>query len=79
MDKYIINFAVDSAAPPWEKFGKKKVDQAIILKTRYLSDYIKNLKSSENISKVLIGNGTTSKDNIEKLDFIRNDLNIVED
>ena len=48
---------------------KKKVDQAIVLNTEFLPNYVKNLKGSENISKVIIGNGTTSRQNIEKLDF----------
>ena len=38
-----------------------------------------NTNCSENISKFIIGNGTTSKQNIVKLDFIRNDLIIVEE
>ena len=58
---------------------KKKVDQAIVINTEFLPSYVKNLNGSENISKVLIGNGTTSRQNIEKLDFIRNDLIIVEE
>ena len=58
---------------------KKKVDRAIVLKTELLPNYVKNLNGSENISKVIIGNGTTSRQNIEKLDFIRNDLIIVEE
>ena len=58
---------------------KKKVDQAIVLNTEFLPNYVKNLNSSENISKVIIGNGTTSRQNIEKLDFIKNDLIIVEE
>ena len=58
---------------------KKKVDQAIVLNTESLPNYVKNLNGSENISKVIIGNGTTSRQNIEKLDFIRNDLIIVEE
>ena len=58
---------------------KKKVDQAIVLNTEFLPNYVKNLNGSENISKVIIGNGTTSRQNIEKLDFIRNDLVIVEE
>ena len=60
-------------------FHKKKVDQAIVLSTALLPNYVKNLNGSENISKVIIGNGTTSRQNIEKLDFIRNDLIIVEE
>ena len=58
---------------------KKKVDQAIVLNTEFLPNYVKNLNSSENISKVIIGNGTTSRQNIEKLEFIKNDLIIVEE
>ena len=58
---------------------KKKVDLAIVLNTEFLPNYVKNLNGSENISKVIIGNGTTSRQNIEKLDFIRNDLIIVEE
>jgi len=59
--------------------NQKKVDQAIVLNTEYLSEYVKNLNCFENISKVLIGNGTTSKQIIEKLKFIKKDLLIVEE
>ena len=59
--------------------NQKKVDQAIVLNTELLPKYVKNLKSSENISKVIIGNGTTSKQNIEKLEFVKEDLIIVEE
>ena len=58
---------------------QKKVDQAIVLNSESLPNYVKNLKSSENISKVIIGNGTTSRQNIEKLEFIKNNLIIVEE
>ena len=58
---------------------KKKVHQAIVLNTEFLPNYVKNLHSSENISKVIIGNGTTSRQNIEKLQFIKKDLIIVEE
>ena len=58
---------------------KKKVDQAVVLNTEFLPNYLKTLKGYENISKVIIGNGTTSRQNIEKLEFIKNDLIIVEE
>ena len=58
---------------------QKKVDQAIVLNTEFLPNHVKTLNSYENISKVIIGNGTTSRQNIEKLDFIKNDLIIVEE
>ena len=59
--------------------NQKKVDQAIVLNTEFLPKYIKNLKTLENISKIIIGNGTTSKQNIEKLKFINKDLVLVEE
>ena len=58
---------------------KKRVDQAIVINTEFLPKYLKNLKSIENISKVIIGNGTTSKENIEKLEFIKKDIIIFEE
>ena len=59
--------------------NQKKVDQAIVLDTESLPKYLKTLNTFENISKVLIGNGTTCKQNIEKLEFIKRDLIIVEE
>ena len=59
--------------------NQKKVDQAIVLKTELLPEYLKTLNSFENISKVIIGNGTTSKQNIEKIKFIKKNLVIVEE
>ena len=58
---------------------QKKVDQAVVLKTELLPNYVKTLISHENISKVIIGNGTTSRQNIQKLEFIKKDLVIVEE
>tara|TARA_B100000242_G_C42961100_1_gene445732 strand:+ start:244 stop:681 length:438 start_codon:yes stop_codon:yes gene_type:complete len=59
--------------------NQKKVDQAIVINTEFLPKYVKTLKSTENISKVIIGNGTTSKENIEKLEFIKKDLIVFEE
>ena len=59
--------------------NEKTVCQAIILKPELLANHVKNLKAVEKISKVIVGNGTTSKDNIEKLRFIKQDLIIVEE
>ena len=58
---------------------KKKVDQAVVLNTKILPKYVKTLIGFENISKVIIGNGTTSKENREKLKFIDRDLIIFEE
>ena len=59
--------------------NEKKVCQAIILKPELLAASVKNLKAVEKISKVIIGNGTTSKENIKKLSFIKQDLIVVEE
>ena len=58
---------------------KKKINQAIVLNTEVLPKYVKTLKSVENISKVIMGNGTTSKENIDKLKFIKKDLILFEE
>ena len=57
----------------------KKVDQAVVLNTAFVPQYLKTLNSSENISKVIIGNGTTSKQNMEKLKFLKKELIVVEE
>ena len=58
---------------------QKRVDQAVVLNTTFLPQYLKTLNSSENISKVIIGNGTTSRQNIEKLKFLKKELIVVEE
>ena len=58
---------------------KKIVDQAVVLNTKFLPKYVKTLNSYENISKVIIGNGTTSKQNMEKLKFLKKELIVVEE
>ena len=58
---------------------KKRVDQAVVLNTAFLPQYLKTLNRSENISKVIIGNGTTSRQNIEKLKFLKKELIVVEE
>ena len=59
--------------------NKKKVDLAIVLKNEDLAEYVRNLKSVENISKVILGNGTTCKETKTKLNFIEKDLIICEE
>ena len=58
---------------------QKKVDQAIVLNSEFLPKYVKSLNSHKKISKVIIGNGTTSKQNIEQLEFIKKDLIVAEE
>ena len=59
--------------------NKKQVEQAIVLNTEFLAEYIKTLLRVECVSKVIIGNGTTSKENIQKLAFVKKDLIIFEE
>ena len=59
--------------------NQKRVDQAVVLNTELLPQYLKTLNSVENISKVIIGNGTTSSENIEKLKFLKKELIVVEE
>ena len=59
--------------------NKKQVEQAIVLNTEFLAEYIKTLLSVECVAKVIIGNGTTSKENIQKLEFVKKDLIIFEE
>ena len=57
----------------------KTVDKAIVLNTEFLPKYVKTLRSNEKISKVIMGNGTTCKENIKQLGFIKRDLIIFEE
>jgi len=56
------------------EISEKKVYKAIILKSESLEDYVRNLTTIEDISQIIIGNGTTSKEIKEKLDFFNKEL-----
>ena len=56
------------------EISKKKVHKAIILKSELLEDYVRNLNTLEDISKIIIGNGTTSREIIQKLDFFKKEI-----
>ena len=56
------------------EISEKKIYEAIILKSELLADYIKNLNNIEDITKIIIGNGTTSKEIIKKLDFLKKEI-----
>ena len=53
---------------------EKKVYKAIILKSEYLENYVRSLITAEDISQIIIGNGTTSKEIIEKLYFFKKEI-----
>ena len=56
------------------EISEKKVYKAIILKSELVEDYLKNLNIFEDISKIIIGNGTSSKVIREKLDFFKKEI-----
>ena len=56
------------------EINKKKVYEAIIIKSEFLESYVRNLNTVENISKIIIGNGTTSKEIKDKLDFFKKEI-----
>ena len=56
------------------EISEKKVYKAIILKSDLLVDYVTNLNTFENISQIIIGNGTTSELIREKLDFLKQEI-----
>ena len=59
--------------------SEKKVYKAIIVKSESLEDYVRNLNNVEDISKVIIGNGTKSNEIIKKLDFLKKEIIIFEE
>ena len=56
------------------EISEKKVYEAIILKSELLEGYVRNLNTVENISKIIIGNGTTNKEIREKLYFFKKEI-----
>ena len=54
--------------------SEKKVYKAIILKSERLENYVRNLIAVEDISQIIIGNGTTSKEIREKLYFFKKEI-----
>ena len=56
------------------EISEKKVYEAIILKSELIEDYIRHLNIVEDISKIIIGNGTTSREILKKLDFFKKEI-----
>ena len=54
--------------------SEKKIYQAIILKSELIADYVKNLNTVEEISKIIIGNGTNSREIREKLNIFKKEV-----
>ena len=56
------------------EISEKKVYKAIILKSELLENYVRNLIAADDISQIIIGNGTTSREIREKLYFFKKEI-----
>ena len=56
------------------EISEKKVYKAIILKSEVLENYVRNLIAAEDISQIIIGNGTSSREIREKLYFFKKEI-----
>ena len=56
------------------EISEKIVYKAIVITSELLEDYVRNLNKVEDISKIIIGNGTNSCEIIEKLDFFKKEI-----
>ena len=56
------------------EISEKKVYVAIILKSELVENYVRHLIAAEDISQIIIGNGTTSKEIREKLYFFKKEI-----
>ena len=56
------------------EISQKKVYQAIIVKSELLQNYVRNLINAEDIVQIIIGNGTTSREIREKLNFFKKEI-----
>ena len=56
------------------EISEKKVYVAIILKSELIENYVRHLIAAEDISQIIIGNGTTSREIREKLYFFKKEI-----
>ena len=61
------------------EISEKKVCKAVILKSELLENYVRNLIASEDISQIIIGDGTTSGEIREKLYFFKKEITTFEE
>ena len=53
---------------------EKKVYEAIVVKSELLENFVRKLITTEKISLIIIGNGTTSREIKEKLNFFKKEI-----
>ena len=56
------------------EISEKKVHKAVIVESKLLKDYVRNLNIVEDIAKIIIGNGTTSREIKEELVFLKKEI-----
>jgi RNase H-fold protein (predicted Holliday junction resolvase) len=61
------------------EISEKKVYEAIILKSELLENYVRDLITTEDISQIIVGNGTTSREIKEKLFFFKREIKTFEE
>ena len=61
------------------EISEKKVYEAIILKSELIEGYVRNLNNVQNISKIIIGSGTTSREITKKMDFFKKEIIMFEE
>jgi len=54
--------------------SQKKVYEAIIVQSAFIENHVKNLITAEDVSQIIIGNGTTSREIREKLYFFKKEI-----
>ena len=61
------------------EISEKKVYKAIIIKSELLENYVRHLIAAEDISQIIIGIGTTSKEIKEKLILFKKEIITIEE
>ena len=56
------------------EINEKKVYKAIIIKSELLENYVRNLTAAEDVTKIIIGNGTSSREIKKKLNFFKKEI-----
>ena len=56
------------------EISEKKVYKAIIIQSELIEKYVRSLNDDEDISKIIIGNGTTSREIRKKIDFLKKEI-----
>ena len=60
-------------------FDRKKILKAVVIESQFLVQDIKNLKKKHQNVKVIMGNGTSSKEHANSLSFLGENLFLVEE